>query len=128
MKNAIETSEPLTATNIILSTGEVNKDKINLLAGTYTPPFAEMVWTVTGGEVETVNRIYAVLNTLYSEGRETEMLEVLRLLFGVLGLPFPEGVELLAGHTEARSYFLFSFLLDYDDVIEDFKVEQSNGF
>ncbi|MDD3339549.1 MAG: hypothetical protein PHS82_11920, partial [Lachnospiraceae bacterium] len=95
MKNAIEASEPLMAANIILSTGEINKDKINLLAGAYTPPFAEMVWTVTGGEAETVSRVYAVLNALYSEGRETEMLEVLRLLFGVLGLPFPEDVELL---------------------------------
>lgn len=128
MKNAIKASEPLVSTNIILSTGEINKDKINLLAGAYTPPFAEMVWTVTGGEAEMVSRVYAVLNALYSEGRETEMLEVLRLLFGVLGLPFPEDVELLAEHPEARSYFLFSFLLDYDDVIEDCKAGQRDGF
>ena len=111
----------LTTENIISSTGEINKDKINLIAGVCTPPFAEMVWTVTGGETETVSRIYNVLNDLYRAGRETEMLEVLRLLF-------PEDVELLTEHPEARSYFLFSFLLDYDDVIEDCKAGQRDGF
>lgn len=104
---------------IILPSGAIGKDKINLIAGAYVPPFAEMVWTVTGGEKETAERIYNVLGALYSEGRETEMMEVLRLLYGVLGLRFPEDVELLAGHPEARGYFLFSFLLDYDDVIQD---------
>ncbi len=118
----------LTTENIISSTGEINKDKINLIAGVCTPPFAEMVWTVTGGETETVSRIYNVLNDLYRAGRETEMLEVLRLLYGVLGLLFPEDVELLTEHPEARSYFLFSFLLDYDDVIEDCKAGQRDGF
>lgn len=48
------------------------------------------------------------------------MLEALRVLYGVLGLIFPETVELLARHPAARSYFLFSFLLDYDDVVQDY--------
>lgn len=48
------------------------------------------------------------------------MLEVLRALYGVLGLVFPETVELLAGHPAARGYYLFSFLLDYDDVMQDY--------
>lgn len=29
---------------IILSSGEISKDKINLVAGAITQPFAEMVW------------------------------------------------------------------------------------
>ncbi len=55
------------------------------------------------------------------------MLEVLRTLYGVLGLPFPEDVELLAGHPEARGTSFFSFLLDYDDAIEDYKAEQDGA-
>ena len=34
---------------IILPSGEINKDKINLVAGAITQPFAEMVWVTTGG-------------------------------------------------------------------------------
>ena len=86
-----------------------------------------MLWTVTNGDTDTTDRVYTILSVLYADGRETEMLEVLRTLYGVLGLPFPKDVELLAGHPEARGYFLFSFLLDYDDAIEDYKTEQDGA-
>ena len=39
---------------IILPSGEINKDKINLVAGAITQPFAEMVWVTTGGDMETI--------------------------------------------------------------------------
>lgn len=52
------------------------------------------------------------------------MMEVLRMLYGVLGLQIPGDVELLAEHPQARSYFLFSFLLDYDDVVQNFMAGQ----
>lgn len=44
----------------------------------------------------------------------------LRVLYGVLGLVFLDTVDLLAGHPAARGYYLFSFLLDYDDVMQDY--------
>ncbi|WNX84084.1 hypothetical protein RWV98_16110 [Agathobaculum sp. NTUH-O15-33] len=87
----------------------------------------EMLWTVTNGDTDTTDQIYTLLSGLYADGRETEMLEALRTLYGVLGLPFPEDVEQLSGHPEARGYFLFSFLLDHDDAIEDYKAEQDGA-
>ena len=111
---------------ILRPSGEVCKDKINLISGAHTPPFVEMLWTVTNGDTDTTDRVYTLLTGLYQEGRETEMLEVLRTLYGVLGLMFPEDVELLAEHPEARGYFLFSFLLDYDDVIQDYTAGQDD--
>ena len=109
---------------VLRPSGEIVKDNINLISGAHTPPFVEMLWAVTNGDTDTTDRVYTLLTDLYQEGRETEMLEVLRTLYGVLGLPFPDDVEQLAGHPEARRYFLFSFLLDYDDAIEDYKAEQ----
>ena len=41
------TSNTLTARGIILQSGEISKDKINLVAGAITQPFAEMVWVTT---------------------------------------------------------------------------------
>ncbi len=41
---------------IILPSGEINKDKINLVAGAITQPFAEMVWVTTGGDMETIKK------------------------------------------------------------------------
>ena len=34
---------------IITPSGEISKDKINLVAGAITQPFAEIVWVTTGG-------------------------------------------------------------------------------
>ncbi len=42
---------------IILQSGEISKDKINLVAGAITQPFAEMVWVTTGGDMDTINRL-----------------------------------------------------------------------
>ena len=109
---------------VLRPSGEIVKDNINMISGTHTPPFVEMLWMVTNGETVTTNRVYTLLSGLYADGRETEMLEVLQTLYGVLGLPFPEDVEQLAGHPEARGYFLFSFLPDFDDTIEDYRAEQ----
>lgn len=39
----------LLSRGIILQSGEISKDKINLVAGAITQPFAEMVWVTTGG-------------------------------------------------------------------------------
>ena len=38
---------------IITPSGEISKDKISLVAGAITQPFAEMVWVTTGGDMET---------------------------------------------------------------------------
>ena len=49
---------------IILPSGEISKDKVNLVTGAITQPFAEMVWVTTGGDMETVNRLTDVLVTM----------------------------------------------------------------
>ena len=48
MKNELLTK------GIILPSGEIGKNKINLVAGAITQPFAEMVWVTTGGDMETI--------------------------------------------------------------------------
>ena len=113
--------------DILRPSGEIAKDKSNLISVAHSPPFVEMLRTVTNGDTDMTDRVYTLLSGLYVDGRETEMMEVLRTLYGVLGLPFPEDVEQLAGHPEARGYFLFSFLLDYDYAIEDYKAEQDDA-
>lgn len=106
---------------IISQSGEICQDKINLISGTVTPPLFEALFTLSGNDVGTMSRVSAIFTHLYGEGREVEMLAVLRILYDVAGLQFPEDVGLLAGHSEARHYFLYSFLLDMDDVLQDIK-------
>ena len=64
------TSNTLTARGIILQSGEISKDKINLVAGAITQPFAEMVWVTTGGDMDTINRLTDTLSSLPRQGEK----------------------------------------------------------
>jgi len=105
---------------ILLSSGEICRNKINLISGAMTAPLVEAIWTFTENDAEAIERILATLNHLYHNDHEVEMIAVLRILYDVSGLQFPEDVQLLAEHPEARQYFLFSFLLDMEDCVQEF--------
>lgn len=107
----------------ILPTGEISKDKINLFSGAVTPPFAETIWVMTDGDMDAVNRMTSLFTKLLDDGQEQVFMDTLRLLYDVMGLQFPEDMEMLSDHPEARQYFLFSFLLDIDDCMQDFTSE-----
>ena len=47
------------------------------------------------------------------------MMVILRVLFDTSGLQFPADVKLLSSHKEAQEYFLFSFLLDMEEYIQE---------
>jgi len=104
--------------------GTVHKDKINLLSGAHTPDFAEMVWTITNGDRDTINRMTDLFTQLYSEGMEQELMNVICLLHGVIGMQLPKEIEALTEHKEARQYYLFEFLLDFDDVTQELMAEE----
>lgn len=104
---------------ILLESGEICQDKINLISGAVIAPFVENIWTFLEHDINMVERIYSVFRHKYQAGHEIEMMAVLRILYDVFGLQFPEEIELLMGQPEARQYFLFSFLLDFEDYIHD---------
>ena len=108
---------------IILQSGTICRDKINLISGAMTAPLIEMVWISSGYDAKTIERISTTLTHLYKKNQQAEMMAVLRILYDVLGMQFPEDVELLADHPEARQYFLFSFLMDMEDCIHNFMDE-----
>ncbi len=73
---------------IILPSGEISKDKVNLVTGAITQPFAEMVWVTTGGDMETVNRLTDVLVTMNTPADRGKLFKIIKMLYGLMGLPF----------------------------------------
>ena len=68
---------------IILPSGEISKDKVNLVAGAITQSFAEMVWVTTGGDMETVNRLTDVLVTMNTPADRGKLFKIIKMLEGV---------------------------------------------
>lgn len=78
---------------IITPSGEISKDKISLVAGAITQPFAEMVWVTTGGDMETINRLTDVLVSMNTPADRGKLFKIIKMLYGVMGLPFSEEAE-----------------------------------
>ena len=89
---------------IIRPSGEINKDKINLVAGAITQPFAEMVWETTGGDMETVNRLTDVLVTMNTPTDREKLFKIIKMLFGLMGLPFSEEAEPMDAEPDILEY------------------------
>ena len=90
---------------IILPSGEISKDKVNLVTGAITQPFAEMVWVTTGGDMETVNRLTDVLVTMNTPADRGKLFKIIKMLYGLMGLPFSEEAEPMLRHTRAMHLY-----------------------
>lgn len=104
---------------IILPSGEIGKDKINLVAGAITQPFAEMVWVTTGGDMETINRLTDILVTMNIPADRGKLFKIIKMLYGLMGLPFSGEAEPMDADPALLEYFIFSFTADFGEVMQD---------
>lgn len=110
---------------IILQSGEINKDKINLVAGAITQPFAEMVWLTTGGDMETINRLTDILVSMNTPNHRGNLFKIIKMLYGLMGLPFSEEAEPIGADPDVLEYFIFSFTADFGEIMQDFIAEET---
>ena len=118
----------LIAKGIIKQSGEVNKDKINLVAGAITQPFAGMVWLTTGCDMETINRLTDILVTMNTPADRDKLFKIIKLLYGLMGLQFSEEAAPMDADPAVLECFLFSFTSDFGEIIKDYIAEaQTSG-
>jgi hypothetical protein len=110
---------------IISQLSMADKEKINYLSGSLIDDFSESVWTMVSGDIATIHLFTEIFTGMCNRGQIDEMYDILRLQYGMLGLTFPDEVLQLKDKPEEKRYFLFSLLLDFDDVMTDYITEQS---
>lgn len=118
-----KTINPLIPKGIIKPSGEIGKDKINLVAGAITQPFAEMVWVTTGGDMETINRLTDILVSMNIPADRGKLFKIIKMLYGLMGLQFSEEAEPMDADPEVLEYFIFSFTVDFGEIIKDYIAE-----
>ena len=117
------TASVLLKKSILKPSGEISKDKINLVAGAITQPFAEMVWVTTGGDMETINRLTDVLVSMNTPADRGKLFKIIKMLYGLMGLPFSEEAEPMDAAPDVLEYFIFSFTADFGEIIKDYIAE-----
>jgi len=118
---------PLISKGIIHPSGEISKDKINLMTGAMTLPFAEMVWVTTGGDMETINRLTEVFVTMNTPADRGKLFKIIQMLYGLMGLHFSSEAAFIPTHRTALDYFIFSFIADFGEIIKDYIAEERQG-
>ena len=103
----------------------VSKDKNNFVVGASTQPFAEMVWVTTGGDMETINRLTDILVSMNTPADRGKLFKIIKMLYGLMGLPFSEEAEPMDADPAVLEYFIFSFTADFGEVMQDLIAEET---
>jgi len=91
-------------------------DTISLAAMT---PLTEAVFMLSDTPVQTLSRLYKYLQFLYEQKREQESVDMLYVIYDVLGIGYADTIKLLRGDTEARSNFLYGYIANLGEFIEE---------
>jgi len=116
----------LITTGIISRSGKVSNNKINLIVGAMTLPFAEMVWVTTNGDRDTINRLTEVLVTMNTPADRGKLFKIIQMLYGLMGLQFSDEATHIPTHKIALEYFIFSFILDFGEIIKNYITEEQS--
>jgi hypothetical protein len=115
---------PLISKGIILPSGKISKDKINLITGNITLPFVEMVWVTTNGDMDTINRLTDIFVSMNTPADRGKLFKIIQALYGLMGLQFSDEAAYIPTHEAALEYFIFSFILDFGEIIKDYVAEE----
>jgi len=115
---------PLIDRGIILQSGEICKDKINLISGSITLPFTETLWIMTNGDMDTINRLTEILISMNTPADRGKLFKIIKMLYGLMGLRFSDEAAHIPTNKDALEYFIFSFILDFGEIIKEYLIEE----
>ena len=112
---------------LVLPSGEINKNRINLVSGAITQPFAEMIWVTTDGDMDAINRLTHLLLQMNTPKERDRLFQLIQVLYALLGLQFSEEAIPMGSDPDVLGYFLFSFLIDFGEIVKDHVIENTSN-
>ena len=106
---------------ILSPSRKIQKDKINLVSGAIVKPFAEMIWVTTDGDMDAINRLTHLFLQMNTPKERDRLFQLIQALYALLGLQFSKEAIPMESDPDVLDYFLFSFLVDFRNIIADFQ-------
>ena len=66
-----------------------------------------------------------ILVTMNTPADREKLFKILKMLYGLMGLPFSEEAEPMGADPAVLEYFLFSFTADFGEVIQDIIADET---
>ena len=98
------------------------RSTVNLITGAYTLPLTEKLFSKSRN-ISDMDDIYFAITALVDTGRISEAFQMMRGLFGIAGMEWPQEIEQLGESEELKEVFVAEFIFDFYDVIEDKRLE-----
>ena len=98
------------------------KSTVNLISGAYTLPLIDKLFS-NSQRIEDMDDIYFSITALVDTDRISEAFHMIRGLFGISGMEYPQEIAQLEKSEELQESFVSEFIFDFYDVIEDRKLE-----
>lgn len=95
---------------------------VNLISGAYTLPLIDKLFS-NNQRIKDMDDIYFSITALVDTDRISEAFHMIRGLFGIAGMEYPQEIAQLEKSEELQESFVSEFIFDFYDVIEDKRLE-----
>ena len=95
---------------------------VNLISGAYTLPLIDKLFS-NNQRIKDMDDIYFSITALVDTDRISEAFHMIRGLFGIAGMEYPQEITQLEKSEELQESFVSEFIFDFYDVIEDKRLE-----
>ena len=102
---------------ILFPNGNICKDKINLMCGVFSTQFVEMILDNAPVESGCLRQCIVLLEGLQSNS--SACFSLIKFLYDFADIDMPEYIEPLNHHQTARDYFIFSLILDLEEIASE---------
>ena len=76
--------------------------------------------------METINRLTDILVSMNTPPPDRgKLFKIIKMLYGLMGLPFSEEAEPMDADPAVLEYFIFSFTADFGEVMQDLIAEET---
>lgn len=103
-------------------TSNVVRNNVNTISGAYTLPLIDKLFSARQ-DARDMDDIYFALAALVDTGRISEAFHMIRGLYGIAGLEYPDHVEEMGKSDEIMELFVAEFIFDFYDIIDERKLE-----
>ena len=96
-----------------------NFHKLDMVSVNALVPLSSAVFELADKPLHILSYLHKFLSHLYEQDREQDCIDILYLVYSVLGIEYADAMVQIRKHPEAQSYFLYGFIANIAELIEE---------
>ena len=98
-----------------------NEYMLNLVSLGAVSELSEITFELSRKPLQTLSRLHTNLQNLYNQKRDKNAIDMLHMIYSVVGSDYADAVILLHKSIEARNSFLYDYVANLGEFLEEYK-------